>query len=97
MRSMAGFWQRFGSGIKTMKKHAIVMGGGMGIGEAIARKLHADGWALTVVDRIAAKADFVANELGENAHAECADITLRWSAVRPRLVSVKPISKSDWR
>ncbi len=56
-------------------KHAIVMGGGMGIGEAIARTLHADGWTVNVVDRVAAKADYVANELGDRAHAECADIT----------------------
>ncbi len=58
-----------------MGQHAIVMGGGMGIGEAIARKLHADGWTVTVVDRVAAQASNVANDLGENAFFECADIT----------------------
>src|SRR5262245_3831192 len=51
------------------------MGGGMGIGEAIARKMHADGWSVTIIDRVAAKADAVANELGERAFSECADIT----------------------
>ena len=58
-----------------MAKHVVVMGGGMGIGEAIARKLHADGWAVTVVDRVAAQAANVANDLGENAFSDCADIT----------------------
>ena len=58
-----------------MAKHVVVMGGGMGIGEAIARKLHADGWTVTVVDRVAAQAANVANDLGDNAFAECADIT----------------------
>jgi NAD(P)-dependent dehydrogenase (short-subunit alcohol dehydrogenase family) len=58
-----------------MKKEAIVAGGGMGIGEAIARTLHAQGWSVTILDRVAAKADLVANELGEDAHAECADVT----------------------
>lgn len=58
-----------------MGKHAIVMGGGMGIGEAIARKLHADGWIVTIVDRVAAQASAVASDLGENAFGECADIT----------------------
>jgi NAD(P)-dependent dehydrogenase (short-subunit alcohol dehydrogenase family) len=58
-----------------MGQHAIVMGGGMGIGEAISRKLHADGWTVTIVDRVAAQASSVANDLGENAFFECADIT----------------------
>lgn len=56
-------------------KHAIVAGAAMGIGEAIARKLHADGFSVTLIDRIAAKVDQVANELGEGATSECADIT----------------------
>ena len=58
-----------------MGRHAVVMGGGMGIGEAIARKLHADGFIVTVVDRIAALANSVANDLGENAFSDAADIT----------------------
>ncbi|MEI6233814.1 MAG: SDR family oxidoreductase [Planctomycetota bacterium] len=58
-----------------MGRHAVVMGGGMGIGEAIARKLHADGFIVTVVDRIAALADAVANDLGANAFSDAADIT----------------------
>ena len=56
-------------------KHAVVAGAAMGIGEAIARKLHADGYSVTLIDRIAAKVDAVANELGEGAFSECADIT----------------------
>jgi NAD(P)-dependent dehydrogenase (short-subunit alcohol dehydrogenase family) len=58
-----------------MSQYAVVAGGGMGIGEAIVRRLHADGWTVTIVDRVAAMADAVANDLGERAHAECADIT----------------------
>jgi NAD(P)-dependent dehydrogenase (short-subunit alcohol dehydrogenase family) len=58
-----------------MSKHAVVIGGAMGIGEAIARRLHADGFTVTVIDRVAAKADAVANDLGERAYSECADIT----------------------
>lgn len=58
-----------------MSRHAIVMGGGMGIGEAIARKLHADGWMVTIVDRAADAAAGVAASLGERAFAEWADIT----------------------
>src|ERR1017187_7968069 len=58
-----------------MTQYAVVAGGGMGIGEAIARRFHKDGWTVTIVDRVAAMADSVANDLGERAYAECADIT----------------------
>ncbi|HLX61780.1 MAG TPA: SDR family oxidoreductase [Planctomycetota bacterium] len=58
-----------------MAKHAIVIGGGMGIGEAIVRKLHADGWTLTIADRAADDAAKLAASLGERATAEWVDIT----------------------
>jgi NAD(P)-dependent dehydrogenase (short-subunit alcohol dehydrogenase family) len=58
-----------------MSNHAIVIGGGMGIGEAIARKLHADGWIVTIADRAADAAASVAASLGERAFADWADIT----------------------
>lgn len=51
------------------------MGAGMGIGEAIARKMHADGWTVTLVDRAADSVAAVAQSLGERTHAEWADIT----------------------
>src|SRR6185295_2921220 len=66
----------FGLGLEgIMTRHAIVIGAGMGIGEAIARKMHADGWTVTVVDRAADCAASVAQSLGERAYAEWADIT----------------------
>ena len=55
-------------------RHAIVTGGGRGIGEAVARRLHADGAAVMVVSRTAAEVDAVAAALGERAFAHVADV-----------------------
>jgi NAD(P)-dependent dehydrogenase (short-subunit alcohol dehydrogenase family) len=63
---------------KLLKKHAVVAGGAMGIGAGIVRCLISDGWSVTIVDRVAAKAQALADELtdgGHQAFAEVADIT----------------------
>jgi NAD(P)-dependent dehydrogenase (short-subunit alcohol dehydrogenase family) len=57
-------------------KHAIVTGGGRGIGEAVARRLHGDGASVMVVSRTAAEVDAVAGTLGERALAHVADVSL---------------------
>ena len=55
-------------------RHAIVTGGGTGIGEAIARALHAAGARVTVMGRTAATLQLVASSLG-GGQAIVADIT----------------------
>ena len=54
------------------------MGGGRGIGEAVARVMAATGWSVTVADRLAELTGSVAESLnlaGFDAYAETADIT----------------------
>jgi 3-oxoacyl-[acyl-carrier protein] reductase len=63
---------------KPNEKHAVIAGGAMGIGEGIVRCLIREGWSVTIVDRVAAKAQALADELtdiGYRATAEVADIT----------------------
>ena len=55
-------------------KHAFVTGAGQGIGEAIARELHAQGARVTLVARTKAKLDTIAGELGERAFGVAADV-----------------------
>ena len=55
-------------------RHAIVTGGGTGIGEAIARALHAAGARVTIMGRTAATLQQVAASL-PGAHAVVTDIT----------------------
>ena len=57
-------------------KHAIVTGGGRGIGEAVARRLHADGATVMVVSRTAAEVDGVAASLGAPALSHVADVSV---------------------
>lgn len=60
------------------RRHALVAGAGMGIGEGIARRLAADGYELTLCDRVAAKVVSLADELSDAGHpaaAEVIDIT----------------------
>lgn len=62
----------------TEARHAVVMGGGRGIGEAVARRLAADGFSVTILDRLGAEAETLAAALrqqGLDAHAAEADIT----------------------
>ncbi|WP_157218343.1 SDR family oxidoreductase [Flavisphingomonas formosensis] len=56
-------------------KVAIVTGGAASIGAAISRKLHADGAAVMIAARSAAKGDVIAAELGDRARFVATDIT----------------------
>ena len=51
---------------------AIVTGAAQGIGEAIARRLHADGYEVALAD--IADAELVASDLGEGARAHALDV-----------------------
>jgi NAD(P)-dependent dehydrogenase (short-subunit alcohol dehydrogenase family) len=58
-------------------KHAVVIGGGRGIGEAIVRRLAEDGYSITIVDRLQAETAALAAKLraaGHSAGAVAADI-----------------------
>jgi NAD(P)-dependent dehydrogenase (short-subunit alcohol dehydrogenase family) len=55
-------------------RHAIVTGGGRGIGEAIARRLAAEGAAVMVVSRTEAEVAAVAEALGGRSLAHVADV-----------------------
>lgn len=60
------------------KRHAVVIGGARGIGEAIVRQLAADGFSITIADRLEAEATTLANALratGVQAFAHAVDIT----------------------
>jgi 3-oxoacyl-[acyl-carrier protein] reductase len=48
---------------------AVITGAARGIGEAIARRLHADGYGVALTDLDVAAAERVADELGEGARA----------------------------
>ena len=64
-----------GEGMKLAGQHALITGGGTGIGAAIARALAGEGAALTLVGRRRAPLDAVASELG--ATVAVADVTDR--------------------
>ncbi len=52
----------------------IVTGAARGLGEAIARRLHADGWGVALADLDLAGAERVAGELGDGAYPVLHDI-----------------------
>lgn len=59
-------------------KHAVVIGGGRGIGEAIVRRLAGDGFSITIVDRLQDETAALAAKLraaGHSAGAIAADIS----------------------
>jgi len=55
-------------------KHALVTGGGSGIGLAIARALSAAGWQVTIIGRNKAKLEAAAKAIS-GAHVETCDVT----------------------
>ncbi|HMK85054.1 MAG TPA: SDR family NAD(P)-dependent oxidoreductase [Steroidobacteraceae bacterium] len=56
-------------------RHAVVTGGGRGIGAAIAARLVNEGARVTLVSRTQSELDQVAASLGASAQTACADIT----------------------
>lgn len=58
----------------TQNSVALVTGGGSGLGEATARRLHADGAAVVLLDLPNSPAQKVADELGERARFVAADV-----------------------
>jgi len=58
----------------TPQTVAIVTGGGSGLGEATARRLHADGAAVVLLDLESSKGAQVAADLGERARFAPADV-----------------------
>jgi len=56
-------------------RHALITGGASGIGFGVARRLHAEGATVTLVDVNAALLDDRVKELGDRARARTADVT----------------------
>ncbi len=55
-------------------KRILVLGGGLGIGEATVRLIAAHGAHVAVVDRELDRAQHVANDIGDSAKAYCIDV-----------------------
>lgn len=53
---------------------ALITGGGSGLGEATARRLHADGAAVVLMDLAGSRGQLVADDLGERARFVAADV-----------------------
>jgi len=58
----------------TPQTVAIITGGGSGLGEATARRLHADGASVVLLDLPGSRGEAVAAELGERARFAPADV-----------------------
>ena len=58
----------------TPQTVAIITGGGSGLGEATARRLHADGAAVVLLDLPTSKGEEVAADLGERARFVATDV-----------------------
>jgi len=57
------------------ERHAVVTGGGRGIGAAIAARLAAEGARVTLMSRTQSQMDQVAASIGSSAQSLCVDIT----------------------
>jgi 3-hydroxyacyl-CoA dehydrogenase/3-hydroxy-2-methylbutyryl-CoA dehydrogenase len=62
-----GYLGRVPGPVKVEGTNALVVGGASGLGEATARRLHADGAAVVIADLNADKGEALAGELGERA------------------------------
>ena len=60
-----------------MSRHALVTGAGTGIGEAISRQLHAQGYRVTLLGRRREPLVALSATLGANSHAVSGDVTDR--------------------
>ena len=54
---------------------AVIVGGSSGIGEALARRLHRQGWSLVIMGRRRDRLDTIADSLGSNVEAVRLDLT----------------------
>ncbi len=72
---------------KAVTPRALITGGGAGLGEAMARKFAADGYRVMVADRDQARAQEVAESIGESASWFAMDITddAGWAALVERV------------
>ncbi|MBL6696465.1 MAG: SDR family oxidoreductase [Luminiphilus sp.] len=62
-----------------MSRHVLVTGAGTGIGEAVSRQLHTDGYRVSLVGRRPEPLAALSACLGENAYAITGDVTDRGS------------------
>ena len=62
-----------------MSRHVLVTGAGTGIGEAVSRQLHTDGYRVSLVGRRPEPLAALSASLGENAYSITGDVTDRSS------------------
>jgi NAD(P)-dependent dehydrogenase (short-subunit alcohol dehydrogenase family) len=60
-----------------MSRHALITGAGTGIGEAISRQLHAEGYRVTLLGRRREPLETLSASLGERSQAVTGDVTDR--------------------
>ena len=60
-----------------MSRHAMITGAGTGIGEAISRQLHTEGYRVTLVGRRIEPLETLSASLGEGSQAVTGDVTDR--------------------
>jgi NAD(P)-dependent dehydrogenase (short-subunit alcohol dehydrogenase family) len=63
------------SGAALHGRHALITGGGRGIGTAVAARLVAEGARVTLIARTRQQLEEVATALGKSAQSQCADVT----------------------
>lgn len=78
-----------------MSRHAMITGAGTGIGEAISRQLHTEGYRVTLVGRRIEPLETLSASLGEGSQAVTGDVTDRpnvtaaFSAARERFGDIE--------